>query len=378
MEQGISLSNIIGGIILLMALTAIIILVMKASKAKEDMGVTFARVIIDNKIIWITLFLLFLNVAEAAYVADSHAEGVKVRGQLDYAPRMLMHLSINLIAFIIQVSLASIVLKTISLYGQMVGVYPKGAKGKKLTRADWTPFTGAIGTCLTWTFLSVTAGFITFAAPAFNVYILFANMMELPQLMLWWSDIWTDMRTVFAQTPRSYLIMTYLPVEQVYLGANYSPYTDMSNAGKVLIGGAVFHGIITFFEGIYVAALGMLIKKGASSSSSTSTSTSGTNTIKDPILSAVTTIMGNIFADATKAAKKAEDAVKAINGKWAPTSADNSAAMQLINETKKKMANWKSISESERLKILQDFNDLLGKVGQKVGQTELEAASKRF
>lgn len=377
MEQGISLSNIIGGIILLMALTAIIILVMRASKAKEDMGITFARVIIDNKIIWITLFLLFLNVAEAAYVADSHAEGVKVRGQLDYAPRMLMHLSINLIAFIIQVSLASIVLKTISLYGQMVGVYPKGVKGKKLTKADWSPFTSAIGACLTWTFLSVTAMFITFAAPAFNVYILFANMMELPQLTLWWSDVWTDMRSVFAQTPRSYLIMTYLPLDQLYLGPNYSPYTDMSNAGKVLIGGAIFHGLITFFEGIYVAATGMIIKKGSAASSTPSSSTSNSNT-KDPILSAVTTIMGNIFTDATKAAQKADAAVKAINGKWTPTSTDNAAAMQLINETKKKMSNWKSVPESERLKILQDFNDLLGKVGHKIGMSELEAAAKRF
>lgn len=377
MEQGVSLSNIVGGIVLLLALTAIIVLVMRASKAKEDMGITFNRIVINNKIIWITLFLLFLNIAEAAYVADSHAEGVIVRGQLPYAPRMLMHLSINLIAFIIQVSLASIVLHTMTLYGQTVGLFPKSAKGKKLTGADWKPLKGAIGTSFTWTILSAIALFITFAAPAFNVYILFANMMELPQLTLWWSDIWTDMRGVYAMTPRSYLIMTYLPPDQAYLGANYSAYTDMSNAGKVLIGGAQFHGLITIFEGIYVAAVGMTIKTGTSATS-TSTSTSSTTTTKDPILAAVTTIMGNIFADATKAAKKAEDAVKAINGKWAPTSADNSAAMQLINETKKKMANWKSISESERLKILQDFNDLLGKVGQKVGQTELEAASKRF
>lgn len=375
MEQGISLSNIVGGIVLLLALTAIIVLVMRASKAKEDMGITFNRIVINNKIIWITLFLLFLNIAEAAYVADSHAEGVIVRGQLPYAPRMLMHLSINLIAFIIQVSLASIVLHTMTLYGQTVGVFPKAAKGKTLSKADWKPFKGALGASFTWTILSAIALFITFAAPAFNVYILFANMMELPQLMLWWSDIWTDMRGVYAQTPRSYLIMTYLPPEQIYLGANYSPYTDMSNAGKVLIGGAQFHGLITIFEGIYVAAVGMTIKavtQGSSSSTSTSTST------KDPILGAVTTIMCNIFTDTTKAAKKAEDAVKAINGKWAPTSVENASAMQLINETKKKMSNWKSVPESERLKILQDFNDLLGKVGHKIGMTELEAAAKRF
>lgn len=377
MEQGISLSNIVGGIVLLLALTAIIVLVMRASKAKEDMGITFNRIVINNKIIWITLFLLFLNIAEAAYVADSHAEGVIVRGQLPYAPRMLMHLSINLIAFIIQVSLASIVLHTMTLYGQTVGVFPRAAKGKTVSKADWKPFKGALGASFTWTILSAIALFITFAAPAFNVYILFANMMELPQLMLWWSDIWTDMRGVYAQTPRSYLIMTYLPPEQVYLGANYSPYTDMSNAGKVLIGGAQFHGLITIFEGIYVAAVGMTIKAVTQGTNSTSTSTSNSNT-KDPILSAVTTIMGNIFTDATKAAKKAEDAVKAINGKWAPTSNDNAAAMQLINETKRKMSNWKSVPESERLKILQDFNDLLGKVGHKIGMTELEAAAKRF
>ena len=375
MEQGISLSNIVGGIVLLLALTAIIVLVMRASKAKEDMGITFNRVIIDNKIIWITLFLLFLNIAEAAYVADSHAEGVIVRGQLPYAPRMLMHLSINLIAFIIQVSLATIVLHTLKLYGQTLGVYPTAAKGKTLSKAAWKPFKNAIGASFTWTILSAIALFITFAAPAFNVYILFANMMELPQLMLWWSDIWTDMRGVYAQTPRSYLIMTYLPPEQAYLGANYSPYTDMSNAGKVLIGGAQFHGLITIFEGIYVAAVGMTIKAVTQGSSSTSTSTS---TSKDPILSAVTTIMGNIFTDATKAAQKADAAVKAINGKWAPTSADNTIAMQLIHETKEKMSNWKSVSEAERLKILQDFNDLLGKVGHKIGMTELEAAAKRF
>ena len=377
MEQGISLSNIVGGIVLLLALTAIIVLVMRASKAKEDMGITFNRIVINNKIIWITLFLLFLNIAEAAYVADSHAEGVIVRGQLPYAPRMLMHLSINLIAFIIQVSLASIVLHTMTLYGQTVGVFPKAAKGKTLSKADWKPFKGALGASVTWTILSAIALFITFAAPAFNVYILFANMMELPQLMLWWSDIWTDMREVYAQTPRSYLIMTYLPPEQVYLGANYSPYTDMSNAGKVLIGGAQFHGLITIFEGIYVAAVGMTIKAVTQGSSATSTSTS-TPTTKDPILSAVISIMSNIFTDATKAAKKAEDAVKAINGKWAPTSVENASAMQLINETKKKMSNWKSVPEGERLKILQDFNDLLGKVGHKIGMTELEAAAKRF
>lgn len=371
--EPISLSNIVGGIVLLLALTAIIVLVMRASKAKEDMGITFNRVIIDNKIIWITLFLLFLNIAEAAYVADSHAEGVVVRGQLPYAPRMLMHLSINLIAFIIQVSLATIVLHTMKLYGQTVSVFPKDAKGKT---KDWKPFKGALGTSFTWTVLSAIALFITFAAPAFNVYILFANMMELPQLTLWWSDIWTDMRPIYAQTPRSYLIMTYLPPDQAYLGANYSPYTDMSNAGKVLIGGAQFHGLITIFEGIYVAAAGMTIK--AIVGSSTSTSGSGNTNTKDPILGAVTTIMSNIFTDVTKATKKAEDVVKAINGKWAPTSAENASAMQLINETKKKMSNWKSISESERLKILQDFNDLLGKVGHKIGQTELEAAAKRF
>lgn len=379
MEQ-ISLSSIITTIFLMLAVTIIILIVMKAAKGKLDIGVVLKKVVIDQLAVWITLLLLFLSVAEAIYTAHAHAEGIAVRGQIPEGARMLMHLSINLIAFVIQISLASIIISFIKEFRGVFSCFPLTKDAKK--GYVLKPLRITVGRSLMYLALSIFAGFITFAAPAFNIYILCANMMELPQLGLLWSDIWTDMRQVYAQTPRTYLTLTYLtPSDVGMLGYNYSPYTDMSTAGKVLLAGASFHMMIALFEGLYVSVktLGEVKDAQSSGSSSSSSTPPAPDPKNKPVLDGLILVFGNIFKDTNKVNDKAQKALTQINKKWKVGDKDHTSAIQMIATTKAAMAKWATMAQADRLKVLEEWNDFLNKkLGQGLSTKDLEDASKGF
>jgi len=378
-----SIANIFGGVLLLMLLLAVVVIVWKSSSLKQDLGVLFHRIVIDQKLVWLSILLLVLSLVEASYTAVSHAEGIPVRGQLPVAARLGMHAVVNLIAFVIQVSLASIVsvaFISVSNFFSEMGSYMRAAKDKK----KFAPVLRSMGMVLVQLILVSMSVFIAFAAPVFNIYVLAANMMEIPQLTLFWSDCWTDMRAVYVATPRTYLTVTYLtPPDVGYLGENYSPYSDMSTALKVLIVGGALHLLVAIFDGMYVLSTQSKPASKPEQGGSSDSKPSGTEDAKNkPIMESLKAIFKIIYPDGHKI--KFEDAARvrydAILKKYAKESEKMAAALVKLAKAKKAMepTKWESDTVDTRNKILAELNVLFTEVGSTIGKADLKEAAERF
>lgn len=380
-----SIANIFGGVLLLMLLIAVMVIVWKGSSLKQDLGVLFHKIVIDQKLVWLSILLLALSLVEASYTAVSHAEGIAVRGQLPVAARLGMHAVVNLIAFVIQVSLASIIsvaFIAISNFFLEVGGYVRAAKDKKKI----APVLKSMGMVLVQLVLVSMSVFIAFAAPVFNIYVLAANMMEIPQLTLFWSDCWTDMRAVYAATPRTYLTVTYLtPPDIGSLGENFSPYSDMSTALKVLIVGGALHLMVAIFDGIYVFST----QSKPSSKPDTGGNnlpTSEHNPIPDakgkPIMDALKAIFKIIYPEGNKIKYEEAAATRytAIMKKYEKSSSDMAGALSKLSKAKKAMdpTKWEAETTETRTKILAELNALFSDVGATISKADLKEAAERF
>lgn len=380
-----SIANIFGGVLLLMLLMAVVVIVWKGSSLKQDLGVLFHRIVIDQKLVWLSILLLALSLVEASYTAVSHAEGIAVRGQLPVAARLGMHAVVNLIAFVIQVSLASIIsvaFISVTNFFSELGGYARATKDKK----KFAPVLKSMGMVLVQLVLVSMSVFIAFAAPVFNIYVLAANMMEIPQLTLFWSDCWIDMRAVYAATPRTYLTVTYLtPSDVGYLGDNYSPYSDMSTALKVLIVGGALHLMVAIFDGIYVfSTQSKPVSKPDATGNNTNASAGApiSDSKGKPIMDALKAIFKIIYPEGNKV--KYEDAAAtryaAIMKKFEKSSSDMAAALGKLSKAKKAMdpSKWETETVETRTKILAELNALFSEVGATISKADLKEAAERF
>jgi uncharacterized protein (UPF0335 family) len=355
----LQLAEIMGFIIFALILVALVFLIRNSIKNKSDLGLIFDQYILGQGMFWLTFLLVVLYVAEALYTASAHVEGLAVRGQLPWFARFIMHFGINLISFVIQVSMPLAVAKTFTAGAEFLN-----SEGK-----IWTKIKGFSGQLA----MSAIAIFISIGCPGANVYMLAANLHELPQLSLWWQDIFGTVD--YSQFPRSYLTVTYVPEEKIFLPRNYAPYADMGDSLKVLIVGVLVHYLLVVYKGInLVVKLNekKIIDEKKPVDKKDPAKPGNSNGIFDSFKS----LLGYVYKDADTVKTKAQKAADAFVKKVKVTEQEGVERVKEISDLVQKLKDsYAGFDVGERKKALEDINKIFIKLGMKIGADDLKAAA---
>ncbi len=354
----LQLAEIMGFIIFALILVALVFLIRNSIKNKSDLGLIFDQYILGQGMFWLTFLLVVLYVAEALYTASAHVEGLAVRGQLPWFARFIMHFGINLISFVIQVSMPLAVAKTFTAGAEFLN-----QEGKIWTKIK--QFSGQLA-------MAAIAIFISIGCPGANVYMLAANLHELPQLGLWWQDIFGSVD--YSQFPRSYLTVTYVPEDKIFLPQNYAPYADMGDSLKVLIVGVLVHYLLVVYKGINLVVKinekkGIEEKKPVDKKDTQKSSNSG-------IFESFKSLLGYVYKDADTIITKAQKAADAFVKKVKVTEQEGVERVGEISALVQKLKDsYAGYGLADRKKALEDINKIFIKLGMKIGADDLKVAA---
>lgn len=358
----LQLAEIMGFVIFALILVALVFLIRNSIKNKSDLGLIFDQYILGQGMFWLTFLLVVLYVAEALYTASAHVEGLAVRGQLPWFARFIMHFGINLISFVIQVSMPLAVAKT----------FTAGAEFLNKEGKIWTKIKGFSGQLA----MSAIAIFISIGCPGANVYMLAANLHELPQLGLWWQSIFGTID--YSQFPRSYLTVTYVAEDKIFLPRNYAPYADMGDSLKVLIVGVLVHYLLVVYKGINLVV--KLNEKKSTDEKKPDNNKNNKdnkdNKSNSGIFDSFKSLLGYVYKDVDKIKDKAQKAADAFVKKVKVTEQEGVERVKEISDLVKKLKeSYDGFDRAERRKALEDINKIMIKLGMKIAAGDLEAAA---
>lgn len=355
----LQLAEIMGFIIFALILVALVFLIRNSIKNKSDLGLIFDQYILGQGMFWLTFLLVVLYVAEALYTASAHVEGLAVRGQLPWFARFIMHFGINLISFVIQVSMPLAVAKT----------FTAGAEFLNKEGKIWTKIKGFSGQLA----MAAIAIFISIGCPGANVYMLAANLHELPQLGLWWQDIFGTVD--YSQFPRSYLTVTYIPEDKIFLPRNYAPYADMGDSLKVLIVGVLVHYLLVVYKGINLVVK-LNEKKIADEKKPADKKDPAKPGNSNGIFESFKSLLGYVYKDTDTIKTKAQKAADAFVKKVKVTEQEGVERVKEISDLVQKLKDsYAGFDLSERKKVLEDINKIFIKLGMKIGADDLKVAA---
>lgn len=356
----LQLAEIMGFIIFALILTALVFLIRNSIKNKSDLGLIFDEYILGQGMFWLTFLLVVLYVAEALYTASAHVEGLAVRGQLPWFARFIMHFGINLISFVIQVSMPLAVAKT----------FTAGADFLNKEGKPWAKIKTFVGQLS----MAAIAIFISIGCPGANVYMLAANLHELPQLGLWWMDLRGTID--YSQYPRSYLTVTYVPEDKIFLPRNYAPYADMGDSLKVLIVGVLVHYLLVVYKGINLVVKLNEKKVVSDKKPADNKNTNKPNSNQNGVLESFKSLLGYVYSDKNKVNDKAQKASEAFVKKVKVTEQEGVERIGEISALVQRLKDsYAGFDHAERKKALEDINKIFIKLGMKIGVDDLKAAA---
>lgn len=357
----LQLAEIMGFVIFALILVALVFLIRNSIKNKSDLGLIFDQYILGQGMFWLTFLLVVLYVAEALYTASAHVEGLAVRGQLPWFARFIMHFGINLISFVIQVSMPLAVAKTFTAFSEFLN-----KEGK-----IWTKIKGFSGQLA----MAAIAIFISIGCPGANVYMLAANLHELPQLGLWWQDIFGSVD--YSQFPRSYLTVTYVPEDKIFLPRNFAPYADMGDSLKVLIVGVLVHYLLVVYKGINLVVK-LNEKKSADEKKPADSKGKDNkpNNSNSGIFDSFKSLLGYVYKEENKIKDKAQKAADAFVKKVKVTEQEGVERVKEISDLVQKLKDsYAGFDRAERRRALEDINKIMIKLGMKIAAADLEVAA---
>jgi len=264
-----------------------------------------------------------------------------------------------LISFVIQVSMPLAVAKT----------FTAGAEFLNKEGKIWTKIKGFSGQLA----MAAIAIFISIGCPGANVYMLAANLHELPQLGLWWQDIFGSVD--YSQFPRSYLTVTYVPEDKIFLPRNYAPYADMGDSLKVLIVGVLVHYLLVVYKGINLVVK-LNEKKIAEEKKPADKKDPAKPGNSNGIFESFKSLLGYVYKDADTIKTKAQKAADAFVKKVKVTEQEGVERVGEISALVQKLKDsYAGYDLAERKKALEDINKIFIKLGMKIGADDLKAAA---
>lgn len=278
--DGHTISNLLAGGVILIVLVLLFLFLKNAIKKEEDLGVSFIRHFVQQEFFWLNFAIGFLMLGEAAFVAAFHPEDEM---PISEVARFIAHFGVAFVGFITTINAPK---KLAELFYVLPPLYAS-SEAKKKRKVELRMAGVTLGKIISMAIHALLNVVISIGLPVANLLILSSGLNQFGQFYLFILDIYSNMSSYYETTlVKDVLEVTNLPPDQLYLGANYSPYLDMKYPLQISLIMVGLHYLLALSEGIAVMAitgqkLNIILPKKENSSTRKSTYKKGKEILKD-------------------------------------------------------------------------------------------------